>query len=263
MPELPEVEDAARRLRKAVLGRTVKSVRTFHPAIARTLTARACKQLVDRVIVDVARRAKIQLITVDDGQVLEVHFRMTGDWDFGDSNDDAPKFERVRIVFTDKTRASLTDNRAFAVMRLHAPGTWREPVLGPEPLSDDFTSRVLGDALAKRSGPIKTVLLDQRVIAGIGNIYAAEALWVARIHPTRAAVSLSTARVRALRDAIREVLNSAPVGRYYAAEAKDDATAHVWRVYGREGETCTRCGKTIRRIVQGGRSTFYCGGCQR
>ncbi|MBL0169232.1 MAG: bifunctional DNA-formamidopyrimidine glycosylase/DNA-(apurinic or apyrimidinic site) lyase [Gemmatimonadaceae bacterium] len=264
MPELPEVEDAARRLRQAAQGRTITSVVALHPSLARSLTPTACRSLRGRRIEEVNRRAKMQLVTLDDGQVLEVHFRMTGDWVFGHEGDPAPAHERVRIACSDGTRISLTDGRALAVLRLHAPGKLRLPELGPEPLEETFSVEVFAAALATRSAPIKPVLLDQKVVAGIGNIYAAEALWVARIHPTRAAASLSRPRVEALRDAIREVLHAATPERYHARDEveRDDARSE-WRVYDREGKSCMRCARMIRRITQSGRSTYYCGGCQR
>lgn len=263
MPELPEVELAASRLREASLGRTIARAEALHPALKRTLTAAACKRLAGRRIEHITRRAKIQIITLDDGHVIEVHFRMTGDWEFTHAHEERPRFERVRLTFTDNTCASLTDSRAFAVFRVHAPGAFVLPTLGPEPLGDDFTVDAFAQALAKRRGPIKPALLDQTLVAGVGNIYAAEALWVARIHPTRVASSLSRARVTALHDAIQEVLRTAPTGRYYANERELQTRDEAWRVYGKEGAVCPRCGARIRRIAQAGRSTFYCGGCQR
>jgi len=262
MPELPEVEFAAGRLREALVGRRIAAAAAFHPSLQRCLPPTACDRLVGRQIAAVTRRAKIQLITLDDGQVLEVHFRMTGDWELGRADEPAPAYERIRLTCTDGTRVSLVDSRAFAVMRLHAAGEFRLPSLGPEPLSEAFTVDAFAAALGNRRGPIKPVLLDQKVVAGLGNIYAAEALWVARIHPTRPATSLSRARVTRLRDAIREVLNDAPTGRYYARDADTRAEPESWRVYGREGESCTRCSRTIRRITQAGRSTHYCP-CQK
>lgn len=268
MPELPEVELAATRLREAALGGTIARAAALHPSLKRSLTPAACKRLIGRTIVDVQRRAKIQLITLDDAQLLEVHFRMTGDWEFSRDDDDAPRtdwprFERVRISLTNGTHISLTDSRAFAVMRVHKPGAFVLPALGPEPLSDDFTPEVFARALATRRGPIKPALLDQKLVAGVGNIYAAEALWVAQIHPTRVASSLSAARVRALRDAIVHVLRTAPSGRYYALDDAGRTREDAWRVYGKAGEACARCGKRIRALTQAGRTTYYCGGCQR
>ena len=124
MPELPEVEDAAGRLREAVLGRTISKVKTLHSSLARSLTPAACRRLAGRRLVEVSRRAKIQLLTFDDGQLLEVHFRMTGDWAFGSEADAAPAYERVRFTCTDGTRVSLVDSRALSVLRLHAPGAF-------------------------------------------------------------------------------------------------------------------------------------------
>jgi formamidopyrimidine-DNA glycosylase len=244
------------------LGRTIGQVRVFHPSLARTLSASVLKRLRGQRIVEVTRRAKMQLLTLDDGQVIEVHFRMTGDWVIGRESDAAPAYERLRITGTDGTRVALTDSRALAVVRVHTPGQLRLPRLGPEPLEAAFTAEVFADALAKRRGPIKPVLLDQSVVAGIGNIYAAEALWHARIHPSRRASSLSQPRVTALRDAVRDVLNAAIGDRYYARDTTADANDR-WHVYDREGQPCTRCASTIRRIAQAGRSTYYCGGCQR
>lgn len=262
MPELPEVEFAAARLREAVIGRRIAAAEALHRSLQRSLPPADCNRLVGRQIAAVARRAKIQLITLDDGQLLEVHFRMTGDWEFGPKDSPPPAYERVRLTFTDGTWVSLVDSRAFAVVRLHAAGAFRLPALGPEPLGDAFTVDVFAAALAKRPGPIKPVLLDQKVVAGLGNIYAAEALWVATIHPTRSAASLSRARIARLHEAIREVLTAAPIGRYYARDAAARAEPESWRVYGREGEPCTRCGRIVRRITQAGRSTYYCS-CQK
>jgi formamidopyrimidine-DNA glycosylase len=262
MPELPEVEFAAARLREAVTGGRIAAAEALHPSMRRSLPPADCERLVGRQIAAVTRRAKIQLVTLDDGQVLEVHFRMTGDWEIGPATSPPPAHERLRVTFTDGTCVSLVDSRAFAVVRLHAAGTLRLPALGPEPLDDTFTVDVFAAALATRKGPIKPVLLDQKVVAGIGNIYAAEALWVAKIHPTRSAASLSRVRIARLHEAIRLVLTAAPTGRYYARDAAARAEPESWRVYGREGEPCTRCGRSIRRITQAGRSTHYCS-CQK
>jgi formamidopyrimidine-DNA glycosylase len=261
MPELPEVEAAAEQLRGAVLGRVVARVRVLHPTHRRQLPPGAQRALAGRRIDRIERRAKIQLVHFDDDSVLEVHFRMTGDWAFTRGETDAPAHARLRLEMTDGVVVHLVDSRALAVVRRHAPGTWAPPPLGPEPLTDDFTTDGFGAVLASRRAPIKTVLLDQRVVAGVGNIYAAEALWVARIHPATPAQALSMARVRRLRDAIREVLQQAPTGRYYARVGADAVEA--WRVYDAEGGACPRCRTSIARLVQGGRSSYYCPRCQR
>ena len=267
MPELPEVEHAAGRLRSAMVGRVIVAAETFHRSTAQSLTPQSIRRLIGQPVVSVDRRAKIQLVSLGDGQLLEVHFRMTGDWEFGQSDDPTQPLERARFALDDGTRVSFIDGRAFGVLRLHAAGTFSLPPLGPEPLETAFDAKLLRGLLASRRGPIKPVLLDQRVVAGLGNIYAAEALWEARISPASAANSLGPARVSRLRDAIQLVLRDAPVGRYYARDDVDGNMApsddEHWRVYGREGQQCRRCDGRIVRIVQAGRSTFYCRRCQR
>lgn len=263
MPELPEVEHAAARLRAAAEGRTIARVLVRHPSQARTLDRAACRALAGRRITGVARRAKVQLVHVDDGQVVEVHFRMTGDWDIGRIVDDPPAHERVRFEFTDGCRVSLVDGRALSVLRLHAAGALVLSAYGPEPFDEQaFTAEALHRALGRRRGPIKPALLDQALVAGIGNIYAAEACWEAAIHPATPAQRLSRPRVARLVEAIRTVLQRAQGERYHASAAVDAPPAFA--VYDRAGAPCPRGdGGTVRRIVQGGRSTYYCARCQR
>jgi formamidopyrimidine-DNA glycosylase len=265
MPELPEVEHAMQQFRAAAVGRTISRVRVLHPALERALPKDAQEKLAGRVIRNVERRAKLQLVTLDDDSIIEVHFKMTGDWSFGGVGDDIEQRERGRIELSDGTRVSLIDGRAFAVMRLHPPGEFSLPDLGLEPLSPAFTGAVLRDAVAKRTIPIKQSLLDQKVVSGLGNIYASEALWEAKISPTLVSNKLTAPAADTLVAAIKTVLERAPAGRYYydgtgeSAEATDTA----WRVYDREGQPCARCNGKIKRIVQGTRSTFYCPKCQK
>jgi formamidopyrimidine-DNA glycosylase len=182
---------------------------------------------------------------------------MTGDWEIGRVTESEAPLARAVLEFEDGTRVSLVDPRALATVALHDSDS-ALPDLGPEPFDAAFTAESLGAALARRRGPIKPALLDQRVVAGLGNIYVAEALWLARISPRARATTLSAERRRRLVQAIRRVLHRAPAGRYWA----DERTAR-WRVYDREGEACPRCRATIARIVQAGRSTYYCPRCQR
>jgi formamidopyrimidine-DNA glycosylase len=263
VPELPEVEYAAGRLRDAAAGHTIAAVTVHHPAQRRQLPPRARKALQGQVIERVERRAKVQLLHLSGGGVLEVHFRMTGDWMFSAADDAPPAFERVRIETREGVRVSLVDPRALSVVRWHAPGTYTPPPTGPEPLTDAFSVEAFAGALARRRSPIKPMLLDQRIVAGVGNIYASEALWEARIKPTAPANSLSRARVERLRDAIRTVLTVIGDARYYTRDAGASEIDDRFRVYGREGEPCRRCGSAIARFDQAGRSTFWCRRCQR
>lgn len=261
MPELPEVEYAAGRLREAVLGHTITHAQALHPSQRRQFPATAARSIAGRRIERIERRAKVQLLHLDDGAVIEVHFRMTGDWEFSPLDAPPPRHERVRFETREGTRVSLVDSRAFCVVTVHAPGTFTDIAAGPEPLGDDFTVETFRAALAKRRAAIKPTLLDQKLVAGVGNIYASEACWEARIHPAAPANGLSAARVARLRDAVRHVLATAPVGRYWA----DDGVSEdeIWRVYGRDGLPCRRCGTVIVRTVMAGRSTYHCRRCQR
>jgi formamidopyrimidine-DNA glycosylase len=271
VPELPEVERATQLLRKALLKRVLTEVRTHHPSARRALPDAVARSLEGHRVVQIERRAKYQLLTLDDARIIEVHFKMTGDWAIGPVTLPPPRLGRVTLLTDDDTRISLVDGRAFAVVRVHPPGATVVPPLGPEPLEESWTATYLHEALMRRHGPIKPVLLDQRVVAGLGNIYAAEALWEAGIHPLARASRLSRARVARLVDAARLVLERAPSRRYYGARATDDGYTYAlgdgddeaWRVYDRAGQSCDRCGAIIRSRPQAGRTTYYCGGCQR
>jgi formamidopyrimidine-DNA glycosylase len=259
MPELPEVELGARVLREASAGRTITAVTTHHPVYARSLPPADAARAAGHTIADVTRRGKHQLATLDDGSVLEFHFGMTGEWIVGRTDAAAIPFARVTIDFDDGSRITLADARALGVARYHAAGTTILPGLGPEPLSAEFSAAGLGESLGRRKGPIKVALLDQGVVAGLGNIYAAEALWLARISPRTRAASIGPARRTRLVQAIRHVLRRAPAARYTDRENG----ARQWRVYDREGKPCRRCGTPIKRLVQATRSTYYCPRCQR
>jgi formamidopyrimidine-DNA glycosylase len=257
MPELPEVESAVRRLRRALVGKRIERVALAHRSLRRRLSPSRLRSLRGVRIDSVERRGKHQLIRLDDGRVLHAHFRMTGDWHLDRAADALPRFARAAIVLDDGSRVVLDDPRALSTLDLHPAGSPLELGLGPEPGDPSLTARSLHAALAKRRGPIKPVLLDQRVIAGLGNIYAAESLWHARIAPTAPASTLSVRDASRLLAAIRRVIDRATGARY------TDESVNRLAVYDREGKPCRRCGSTIERIVQAGRSTYHCANCQR
>ena len=252
MPELPEVEAARKELATAAEGRTIARLRLLHPALARRITPGRLRGLKGRRIVRVERRGKHQLVHLDDGRTIAFHFRMNGDWEIGKVSDEAPRFTRASLELDNGTRVALTDMRALSTVELFDKGEG-DPELGPEPSDPAFNADTLGVSLARRRGAIKPALLDQKMVAGIGNIYSSEALWLAKISPKAKAASLSAHRRERLVQAIREVLAAAPAGRY-----QDERETSRWNVYDREGEKCPRCGATIKRIVQAGRSTYYC-----
>jgi formamidopyrimidine-DNA glycosylase len=256
MPELPEIESALRVLRRRAKGRTIVRARLLHPSLRRRVRPATLRSLSGARIVRVERRGKHQLLHLDDGRILHVHFRMNGDWAFGRTDDPLPRFARAVLDFDDDKRLVLIDSRALGTLDVHPADAELDLGLGPDAADRTWTAVQLGAALAKRRGPIKPALLDQRLVAGLGNIYAAEALWRARISPFVRADSLTAAQVRALRSAIAAVIDRATGSRY-----TDDDTVRL-DVYDREGLPCRRCGMKIERSVQAGRSTYYCPHCQ-
>jgi formamidopyrimidine-DNA glycosylase len=260
MPELPEVEEAMQRLKRAAEGKTIARARTHHPALARQLPAATARRLRQLQIVKVERRGKHQLLHLADGSTLHAHFRMNGDWLVARSDEPLEKFTRASIDLTDGTRIELHDSRALSSMKLHAKGEDPLPRLGMEANDDALDADYLRAAFSKRKGPVKPALMDQSVVAGLGNIYAAESLWMAKISPKAAASSISRSRLAKLAESIHAVLEkeNRPPGRY-----TDTENRHRFQVYDREGRKCSRCGSTIRRIPQAGRSTYFCPKCQR
>ncbi len=256
MPELPEVEAAMIVLRRRAKGRTIARLKLLHPAFQRRLSPARLRTLAGARVDRVERRGKHQLLHLDDGRILHAHFRMNGDWEFGKVGDELPRFARAVLDFTDGTRIVFVDARALGTIELHNAGTALDLGLGPDAADSAWTAEQLGVALAVRKGPIKPVLLDQKLIAGLGNIYAAEALWRAKIDPRTPGNALTAARVKTLRKAIAFVLKRATGSRY-----TDDSTVDL-DVYDREGLACRRDGTSIERITQAGRSTYFCPRCQ-
>lgn len=254
MPELPEVEDAARRLRAVVTGRTIHRLTALHPSVESRLPVRTRRALRGAVISRVERRGKHQLLHLADGRIIHVHFRMSGDWQVLD-DEDVPRSARMVLELDDGTRVALIDPRALGTVDVHRAGEPPRLDLGPEATDADIDPAAIHAQLARRRLPIKPALLDQRLLAGVGNIYAAEGLWHARIDPARAASDLSRAEVRRLLVGIRTALGRAEGERYRAGAGR-------FAVYGRQGEPCRRCRTPIARITQAGRSTYYCPRCQ-
>jgi formamidopyrimidine-DNA glycosylase len=256
MPELPEIEAAMDLLRQRAQGRTMTGVTLLHSALQRRVSPETLRALRGARIGRVERRGKHQLLHLDDGRIVHVHFRMNGDWVHGPVDAELPKFARALFDFDDGTRLILVDSRMLGTLDVHAADEVLDLGLGPDAGDAGWTAEQLGAALAQRRGPIKPALLDQGLVAGLGNIYAAESLWRARISPLARADSLDATQVRALREAIREVIERATGSRY-----SDDDTVNL-DVYDREGLPCRRCGTPIERIVQAARSTFFCPTCQ-
>ncbi len=276
MPELPEVEHVVRALRRAVLGRQIIASEIHLPKLISPASIRSFNRKVrGSRISGIGRRGKFILIELDSGYVLVVHLRMTGKFMVLTSDDQMPQHSHAVFYLDDDRRLVFRDQRKFGVMLL-VPGkrlgqTRGIVQLAPEPFSDDFSIAYLRDTLSRSRRTLKTLLLDQTRVLGLGNIYAAEALFRAGVNPFKIAAELGPRRVERLHQAIRDVLRAAVSGsstRRINLENPNgfsygEAFESVWQVYEREGEPCFRCRTRIRRVVHGGRSTYWCPRCQR
>jgi formamidopyrimidine-DNA glycosylase len=267
MPELPEVETTVRGLAQVLQGRRIERVEARRPDLRRALPVDLGQRLTGARVTGLRRRAKYGLIDTDRGDTLVFHLGMSGRWRIDPS--EIEKHDHFLIETDDGLRLALNDARRFGsldLMRTDALSEWPPfAALGPEPL--DLDASELWKRLAGRTAPIKPLLLDQRIVAGLGNIYVCEALYRAGIHPRRASGSVSLDRLKRLVPAIHDVLAEAIAagGSTLRDFARPDGElgyfSKSFAVYGREGEPCL-CGGTVKRIVQGGRSTFYCPKCQ-
>jgi formamidopyrimidine-DNA glycosylase len=269
MPELPEVETVCRRLREAAIGAEIARARVFRPGTVKPQApASVSRRITGRRIEAVVRRGKNIFVQFSGGAVVRVHLRMTGNLRVIPDARLYPATTRVLLAFSDGRGLIFDDPRALGV--LHVCGA-REAAqiagkLGPEPLSPEFTPEVFAGIARRSKKPAKLFLMDQGHVAGLGNIYAAEALFRARIHPARPVNRLSRRKLDALHVAIVSVLKQALTSVYKAYRGPDGIGGggdFPVRVYGREGEPCLVCGRSIRSIPQGGRSTYFCPGCQR
>jgi formamidopyrimidine-DNA glycosylase len=276
MPELPEVEHVVRALRRAVTGRQIVATEVALRKLVLPSSPASCNRKLKGARIDgVSRRGKFILIELDPGMVLVVHLRMTGKFLYLTSDDPTPRYAHVVFHFDNERRLYFCDQRQFAVMKLmsrkHAPKMKALSQLAPEPLSDGFSVNYLRETLRRSRRALKQLLLDQTRVLGLGNIYAAEALFRAGISPFKVATDLSLPRIKRLHQSIRDVLSDAmkhsstsridlenPDGHSYG-----EAFERLWQVYEREDEPCLRCAARIRRINQAGRSTYWCPRCQR
>ncbi len=275
MPELPEVETIRRGLAARMERRRLVRVEARRPDLRIPLPVDLAQRLEGRRVETVGRRAKYLLLHMDDGTSLIAHLGMSGRMVILPPGDRAPldAHDHVILETEDGDEVRFNDVRRFGLMTLAATNELdAHPLLaslGPEPLGNDFNGPALAAALAGKRTPIKAALLDQRVVAGVGNIYACEALHRAGISPRRLARTVQGGRAERLAAAVRAVLGAAidaggsSLRDYVQASGELGYFQHAWAVYGREGEPCPGCDKPVRRLAQSGRSTFYCTACQR
>ena len=266
MPELPEVETIKNDLLKVIPGKKIIKVCVHNPKVIReSLPAVFMRSLKGQTIKNILRRAKLLIFALSNGKFLTIHLKMTGQLVYPGGG----KNSRLAIHFTDGSILDFNDQRLFGELRL--VDDWKKlkfiQNLGPEPFG--LTLGTFKNMLAKRKTKIKSLLLDQSFISGIGNIYAAEILFRAKINPQRAAQNLTAQELKTLHQQIKNVLTSAikhggsSVDDYVRVSGKPGDYARFHQVYGRGGKPCFVCKNPVQKVVQGGRGTYFCAKCQK
>jgi formamidopyrimidine-DNA glycosylase len=270
MPELPEVETTVRGLATVLAGQVLRRVQVNRPDLRRPFPPGLVQALTGARVTALSRRAKYGLIHTGRGQTMVFHLGMSGRWRI--DPEEIGKHDHLVLETANGKVLALNDARRFGSVDLvdtDALDIWPQfAALGPEPLGPGLTPAHLAAAFEHRIAAIKLLLLDQRIVAGLGNIYVCEALHRARIHPEREAGAVSRAALKRLVPEIRTVLEEAiaaggsTLRDYVRPDGELGYFAKDWRVYGREGKACG-CGRPVQRIAQGGRSTFFCAHCQK
>jgi len=272
MPELPEVETVRRRIAPVLEGHRFEHVEISDPRLVRPYEpAEVAAELTGERVEAVERRGKYLIVRFESGRALLIHLRMTGSLRHHENGLEEDPHRRAVVTLENGSDVTYRDVRRFGTWLLLEPGEL-EPYLshkvGEEPLDAIFTAALLGEKLARRRAPIKAALLDQRTLAGMGNIYVDEALWRARIHPLRPAESIDRNELRRLHRAIRAALEAglarqgSTLRDYRLPDGEQGGMQHEFRVYGRDGEPCDRCATPIAKTRAGGRGTWFCPTCQ-
>jgi formamidopyrimidine-DNA glycosylase len=274
MPELPEVETVRRRLAPVLEGRRFETVQIDDPRLTRPLDREeVARELAGETVVEVDRRGKYLIVRFESGRALLIHLRMTGSLLHapGGRLPDDP-YRRAVVRLDDGSDVAYRDVRRFGTWLLLEPEeveAYLDSKVGREPLGEAYKAKHLAERLQRRRAPVKAAILDQRTVAGVGNIYADEALWRARIHPLTPAAALTPEETRALHRGIRKALEhgiarqGSTLRDYRLPDGASGAMQHEFKVYGRDGEPCERCGTPIEKIRVAGRGTWYCPSCQQ
>lgn len=273
MPELPEVETIAREMREAdLIGLTIeKAIVFWDRTIANPSVPVFCEKIAGQSILDICRRGKFIVFTLSDDTLL-VHLRMTGKFLIADRGAVVSSHERVRLLLSDDRVLRYEDQRKFGKWQLGTPEKTLDRI-GLEPLSEDFTLKAFKALLKGKSNRIKPFLLDQRFVAGLGNIYVDEALWTAKIHPARTIDTLKEKEIPGLHAAIIAVLRrgvdntGTSLGdaraNYFSVSGRRGGNQYKLKVFRRDGQPCPRCGAIIEKIVLAQRGTHFCPNCQK
>lgn len=269
MPELPEVETVVRALRQPLVGRIIQNVRNYWPRHVATPDLPTLQQRIHgRKITAVSRRGKYLLFPLDDGQTLIIHLKMSGHLAVVSKNTPPDKYAHTIFGLDNQKELRFRDVRKFGKVYLVNAAEEIVGKLGPEPLEDAFTAEVLAERINGRKRVLKPLLLDQTFVAGIGNIYADEALFYAGLNPQRRANTLSADEITALHASIRKVLKlgiareGASIDKYVKPDGSKGDMQNVVAVFRRTGQPCYTCKTAVNRIVLGGRSTHFCPQCQ-
>lgn len=276
MPELPEVEVVARSLNSLVKQRRIVAARLLRPRLAPDTTPRKfAAKLSDARINFVHRRGKHILFDLDNNRTLITHLRMSGRFLILSNGNADPKFTHAVFHLDDDSRLIFDDQRHFGLMKIVETAKLHEAKeiakLAPEPFSEEFSLGYLHGMLKSSKRSIKEFLIDQKKVCGLGNIYASECLFIARVNPEKRTDTISLRQAARLYEGIREILREAvDLGATLPIDPQDiggsiygNGPEAAWRVYDREGEPCVNCGKQVLRLKQAGRSTYYCRRCQR
>jgi len=265
MPELPEVETIRNELSPHIIGHTITGITLFWEGIVRQPTLEEFNsRIIGETITGVGRRGKYLFFSLTSGQTLVIHLKMTGSLWLTPPD----RFIRAVIHLDGGVKIYFRDPRKFGVMWLVEDKNTVSAKLGPEPLEAGFTTETLAKALSGRKAPIKALLCDQNVIAGIGNMYADEALFLAKIHPMRAGGSLKPAEIKRLYNAIRQVLAAAIVNKgasvdtYFRPDGQIGTAHFQFRVAHRRGESCPICDTPLQRLPVRNRGSYFCPRCQ-
>ncbi len=270
MPELPEVETVVRALRQLLIGRSITTVRNDWPRHIGTPILDELRARIHTCRIEaIQRRAKYLVFTLTHGETLIIHLKMSGHLAVVDADEPTDKHVHTVFELDNGQELRFRDTRKFGRVYLVQDPQQILGKLGPEPLEDDFTAAVLQARLNGRTRALKPLLLDQQLIAGVGNIYADEALFYAKLHPTRPANTLGINEISALHESIQKVLRlgiereGASIDLYTKPDGSKGDMQNAVAVFRRTGDPCYECGRPIERIVLGGRSTHFCSHCQK
>ncbi len=269
MPELPEVETVKNELLPHVIGRRITGVTLLWEGIVKEPAPDEFRTgVIGQTITEISRRGKYLSLSLSGGDTLIIHLKMTGSLIVKKNNEEPPKYTRAVIHLDNDTDIAFRDPRKFGVLRLVKDRNSIIGKLGPEPFDEDFTPQVLSRILVKRKTPMKALLCEQHLIAGIGSMYADEALFAIKVHPVKSGESLSQEEIEHLYQAIREILweaienKGASVDTYYRPDGTKGTAQYQFKVAHRFKEPCCTCGTPIERIKVRGRGSYFCPKCQ-